>query len=97
MRIGEILKSKAGAFYLKLGQLRKKDGSLVGKNASEVFPITLANGEVLNEGDVLFLNDPRTEVDQLEAKNIISSEIAQQRRDNIKDFVKYNVVLSKRG
>lgn len=96
-RIGEILKSKSGAFYLKLGQLKDKNGNLVGKNTKNIFPITLADGSVLNEGDVLFLNDPKTEIDRLEVNGIISSEVAEKRRSSLRDFVKYNVVLGNRG
>jgi len=94
MKIGQVLNSKSGSFYIRLGQDRNKEGQLFGKNAVEVFPITLADGTVINDGDALFLKDPRVKLNELAERNIIESSVALERISNIPEFVKYDVELS---
>lgn len=89
--IGKVLKSKAGNHYISLGQDRDKEGNLIGKSAVQLFPITLADGTTLNEGDAIFLKDPRIELDELAVKGFIATDVAQARRAKIPEFVKYKV------
>ena len=95
--IGKVLKSKAGSNYIKLGQDRDKEGRLIGKSAVELFPITLADGTVLNEGDAIFLKDPRVELDELALKGFIAADVAEARRAKIPEFVRYKVQLGTKG
>jgi len=92
--LGQVLNSKAGKFYIKLGQKRDAEGNLFGKEAVALFPITLANGTVLNEGDALFLKDPRVTLNELAEKQIIDSNVAIERIAKIPDFVKYDIEVN---
>jgi hypothetical protein len=93
MNIGSVLKSKAGGHYIKLELPRDKDGKLVGKKTRNVFPITCSDGTVLNEGDVLFLKDPRVELDELAEKGLINADDAVDRKNKIPSFVRFRVQL----
>lgn len=89
--IGKVLKSKAGTHYIKLGQDRDATGKLFGKNAKELFPITLGDGSVLNEGDVLFLKTIDSEIKGLVDKGFITPEQGEARLAKVPEFVKYKV------
>ena len=91
--LGRVLQSKAGNFRIELGQPRDKSGKLIGKNAKSVFPITLADGTVLNEGDILNLKSPQAAIDGLVKNGYIDAETAEVRKAAIPTFVKYNVEL----
>lgn len=93
MKIGRILESKAGNFRLELGLTRDKEGKVVGKNTRNIFPIKLADGTVLNEGDVLYLRRPADEIVSLKEHGYITDEQAEQRINRIPTFVRYNVEL----
>lgn len=93
IQLGRVLQSKAGNFRIELGQPRDKEGNLIGKNAVSIFPITLANGEVLNEGDILTLKSPQASLDSLVRSGILKAEVAEQRKAAIPTFIKYNVEL----
>lgn len=97
-KIGRVLKNKNNSGHtIKLGQDRDKDGKLIGKNARELFPITLADGTKLNEGDVLFLKDPRVELEELAMRGYITEDVARERTAKIPAFVKYNVEVSSKA
>lgn len=73
-------------FYLKLEQQRNKDKTPYG---DQVFPITLANGKILNDGDVLAMFSKKEKLDyQLENK-----KITQEKYDQLVSFLKYDVCL----
>lgn len=93
--IGKVLKSKAGNNYIRLGQDRDKAGKLIGKNSTELFPITLADGTVLNEGDSLFLKSPIQELEDLVLRGVITEEVAETRKAAIPEFVKYKVQIAR--
>lgn len=93
IQLGRVLQSKAGNFRIELGQPRKKDGTLVGKDAKSIFPITLANGEVLNEGDILTLKTPQSRIDGLVRAGVIDADKAEAQKASIPTFVKYDVEL----
>lgn len=99
MKLGEITRNKESAgVKIKLGQDRDKEGKLFGKNAVELFPITLADGTVLNEGDVLWLNDPREKVRRRIGQTydgvLYTEEQANIRISKIPDFVRFDVEVT---
>jgi len=93
VNLGQVRKSQAGNNYIKLGQPRDADGKLIGKNTVQLFPITLADGTVLNEGDVLFLKSPQAELDELVLAGYVKADVAEARKAKIPDFIRYNVQL----
>lgn len=73
-------------FYLKLEQQRNKDKTPYG---DQIFPITLANGKVLNDGDILAMFSKKEKLDyQLEQK-----KITQEKYEQLVSFLKYDVCL----
>lgn len=94
MNIGSVLKSKAGNHYIRLELPRDGEGKLLGKNTKNIFPLTCADGTVINEGDVLFLKDPRVELDELAERGIVDEKTASARKTKIPSFVKYRVQLN---
>lgn len=76
-------------FYIKLQQNRSKDGKPYGE---QIFPITLANGKVLNDGDILTLFSKKEKFDyQLE-----QGQITQQKYDQLTGFLFYDVCVGEK-
>lgn len=91
MNLGQVvLKKKTNPdepdrFYIRLQQQAKKDGTVIGE---KIFPITLANGEVLNSGDILSMFSIREKMEKLVKENKMDAEKA----DYLSGFLRYDVV-----
>lgn len=73
-------------YYLKLQQQAKKDGTVIG---DQVFPITLANGQVLNSGDILSLFSIKEKMNQL----VKDGKIDAEKAEFLSSFLRYDVVM----
>lgn len=92
--LGTVMKSKKDnpndpdRFYIKLEQRRDKDKKIVGE---PLFPITLANGKVLNEGDTLSMFSKTEQFKRLVADGKMTEETAEKM-----SFLRYDVCLSEK-
>lgn len=91
VQLGRVLQSKAGNHRIELGQPRTKDGKVLG--GANIFPITLADGTVLKEGDILTLKSPLAEIDNLVQSGKLDADVAEARKAAIPTFIKYNVTF----
>ncbi len=73
-------------FYLQLQQQKLKDGKPYGE---QVFPITLANGKVLNDGDILAMFAKRPKLQQA----VEDGKMDQDTADFLSSFLKYDVCV----
>lgn len=81
-KIGSMLKSKSGNYYLKFDDLL--DG--------ETITVKLADREVtLKKDDVIFLEKPDDEIRRLVEKDIISADQGEEKIAKVPDFVKFRI------
>lgn len=93
--IGTMMAKKADAnnpdapkgYYLKLEQQTKKDGTAYG---DQIFPITLANGKVLNSGDILNLYSKKDKF----SKAVEEGKMDQEKADFLSSFLLFDIVLT---
>lgn len=78
------------AFYIKMEQQKKKDGTPVGP---QIYPIRLANGVVINDGDVLSMYSKKEKLKAL----VEDGKITQDTADKLASFLMYDVVLTVHG
>lgn len=72
-------------FYLKLEQQKKKDGTLIGE---QLFPITLANGVKLNDGDIISLQSKREKLQKM----VDDDRMTQEKADQLASFLIFDMV-----
>lgn len=76
-------------FYIKLEQRKDKDKKPYG---DVIFPITLANGKVLNDGDILAMFSKADQFQNLVDKG----SMTQAKADELKGFLRYDVCISEK-
>jgi hypothetical protein len=90
--IGTVIKAKeknndgSDRFYLKLEQQKGKDGKPYGE---QVFPITLANGVVLKDGDSLSLFSKKAKLQSL----VDAGKMEQDKADFLSSFLRFEVCV----
>lgn len=90
--LGTVMKAKkknegdADRFYLKLEQKKDKDGKPVG---ASIFPIKLANGVVLNDGQIVSMFSKKEKFQ----KSVNEGKMDQAKADELSAFLKYDVVM----
>jgi hypothetical protein len=72
-------------FYIKLEQQKTKDGKPYGE---QVFPITLANGMVLKDGDFLSMFSKKEKLQEL----VEDGKLDQERADYLSSFLLFDIV-----
>ena len=93
--LGTMMAKKADAnnpdapkgYYLNLEQSLKQDGTPYG---DQVFPITLANGKVINSGDVLNLYSKKDKFN----KAVEEGKMDQEKADFLSSFLLFDIVLT---
>lgn len=73
-------------FHIKLQQQKGKDGKPYGE---QVFPITLANGKVLNDGDALVMFSKKEKFQEL----VRTGKMDQQKADDLSAFLLFDVCV----
>ena len=73
-------------FYLKLEQNKGKDGKPYGE---QVFPITLANGKVLNDGDILSMFSKKEKFKKL----VEEGKMDQEKADMLSSFLLFDICV----
>ena len=90
--LGTVMKAKkkndgeADRFYLKLEQQKDKDGKPFGET---IFPIKLANGRVLTDGQIVSMYSKKEKFQ----KSVDAGKMEQSKADELSAFLKYDVVL----
>ena len=90
--LGTVMKAKksnegdADRFYLKLEQQKDKDGKPFGET---IFPIKLANGRVLQDGQIVSMFSKKEKFQ----KSVNEGKMDQKKADELSAFLKYDVVL----
>lgn len=74
-------------FYIKLEQRKDKSGKPYGK---QVFPITLADGSVLNDGDILTMFSKKEQFQKL----VEQDKLDQDKADNLSSFLLFDICAS---
>lgn len=73
-------------FHIRLQQNKGKDGKAYGE---QVFPITLANGKVLNDGDSLIMFAKKEKFQEL----VQSGKMTQQKADELSAFLLFDICV----
>ena len=73
-------------FYIGLEQNKGKDGKPYGE---QIFPITLANGKVLKDGDALMMYSKKDKFNELVKKG----SLTQEKADMLSSFLLFDIVL----
>lgn len=71
-------------FYIKLEQQKGKDGKIYG---DQIFPITLANGTVLNDGDILSMFSKKEKF----KKMVEDGKLDQDKADFLSSFLLFDI------
>lgn len=77
---------EAPRYYIKLQQNKQKDGTPYG---DLVFPITLANGKVLKDGDMLSLFSKKEKFNAA----VEAGTMSQEKADELSAFIKFDVCV----
>ena len=75
---------EAKRFYIKLEQQKSKDGKPYG---DQLFPIVLANGMVLNDGDILSMYSKKEKF----KKMVEEGKIDQEKADFLSSFLLFDI------
>jgi hypothetical protein len=81
MKIGEVLQSKNGGYYIKFSGKGK---------AADSLPLTI------NDGDVLFLKKPSERLDGMVERGIITEAQAEESKAKTPSFVKFDIELGRK-
>lgn len=90
--LGTVMKAKKNQesdpdrFYIRLEQQKDKDKKPVGE---QIFPITLANGKVIHDGQTLAMFSKREKFDKL----VKDDKMTREKADQLSSFLRYDVVL----
>jgi hypothetical protein len=74
-------------FYIKLEQQKTKDGKPYGE---QVFPITLANGRVLNDGDILSMYSKKEKFQEA----VEANKMDQDKANFLSSFMLFDIVAT---
>jgi hypothetical protein len=97
LNIGTVMKSipdedadenAPDRFYLKLGQNRNEDGEPF--SGDELFPITLANGMVIEDGECLTMFSKKEQF----ARKVKDGDMDKKQASYLSGFLKYDVCLA---
>lgn len=80
-------KNEKRSFYIKLEQNKKKDGTPYGE---QLFPITLANGKKILDGESLSLFSKREKFQEL----VDEGKMTQEKADELSAFLLFDVCVS---
>lgn len=75
---------EAKRFYIKLEQQKGKDGKPYGE---ELFPIVLANGTILNDGDILSMYSKKEKFKKL----VEDGKMDQEKADFLSSFLLFDI------
>ena len=78
---------EAKRYYIKLEQQKSKDGAPYGE---QLFPITLANGKKLNDGDILSLFSKKEKFQ----KAVEDNKMSQEKADELSAFLLFDIVVT---
>lgn len=79
--------SEPKRFYIQLEQQKSKDGKIYG---DQIFPITLANGVVLNDGDSLSMFAKKPKLQKL----VEEGKMEQDTADFLSSFILFEICAS---
>lgn len=93
--LGTMMKAKAknpndekepARFYIKLEQKKDKNKKTYGE---QIFPITLANGKQLNDGDILAMFSKKESFQRA----VDANQMTQAKADELSSFLKFDIVF----
>ncbi len=76
-------------YYIKLEQKEDKEGNIIGE---KVFPITLANGRVLESGDILAMFSKKSQFKWL----VENDKMTQEKADELSKFLIFDICVGEK-